>query len=443
MEALSSSAPSSRWQGVWQYQDGLAAYEAGRLSEAVSTLTRIADREDLMGTLARFYLGQSHLQLGLAELRLGRFQTAEQHLRSAATLNPGAENLSTYLASCLIGQRRYDLAAKEYERQLKIGGDDDQTPVHLALVLWKHGLNEQALEVLHRAARQHPQRADYHFHLGLLYASMDEYEEAAAALRLAVAAAPLDFDARQHLGLILAAVGDWSGAFEHLRVAQRMRPQNAYVALQLSFASRAAGVREGIIAPANGETSDAVERQSDASQPQAAPLHSRPDDRAIECLAEIVLHNPEFVEAFLALPQTGIDPEVFAFLAATLEAALERHPEYADLHYHCSLVYGRLGRTDAAIEAARRALDTNPRFVQALIQLAQLYAETDREQDAIIRLRQAVDRGADYPDVHFLLGRLYRKNGDLARARLAFERALELNRSYSAAREALAELVAA
>jgi len=145
----------------------------------------------------------------------------------------------------------------------------------------------------------------------------------------------------------------------------------------------------------------------------------------------------------LGLPESDIDRRVFVLLARTLERALELHPSFADLRYHCSRVYARLGRTDEAIAAAEGAVRVNPRFVQALIQLGRLYAGTQRNTEAIERLLEAIDAGGDYPDVHFLLGEMYRGHGDLRRARGAYERALKLNANYTQARRALEALAAA
>ena len=165
-------------------------------------------------------------------------------------------------------------------------------------------------------------------------------------------------------------------------------------------------------------------------------------DEDLDALGELIVSQPDFVEAFLRLPESPMDTDVFAMLAKTLERALERQPDYADLHHHCARVYARLGRTEEAIGAAQSALRINPRYVQALIQLGDLYARTDRRDEAVDRLRDAIAAGGDYPDVHYMLGRLHLDLGDRDAARSEYRRALELNAHYGAAREALAELAA-
>src|SRR5262245_4227960 len=81
------------------YQTGLAAFESGRLSEAIALLTQIKDDNCLPGTLARFYLGQAHFRRGIEELRAKRYTAAAGDLMAARELNPDSADLSRYLAA--------------------------------------------------------------------------------------------------------------------------------------------------------------------------------------------------------------------------------------------------------------------------------------------------------------------------------------------------------
>ncbi len=418
-----------------QYQAGLTALEQGRPAEAIAILSRIADRRDLPGTLARFYLGRAHLQSGLSELRGRRHARAIEHLQAAAAINPADADLTRYLAACYVGQGRFDLAAEQFEKQWDVGGGDADTPIRLALASWKSGRLEHGIDILLQSTLHKPQYAAYHLHLGLLHVAADDLPAAIESLNCAVRLAPLSADARQHLGLTLGATGRIAEAARELRAAHELRPQDAYLALQLAYAMKAAA--------AVGEPVGSPEWEQKERRPAAAAAGAPPDEIAMARLGEIIHVDPDFVEAFLALPQTGVDAEIYAVLVQTLERALERDPEHADLYYHVCRVYSRLGRRQDAILAADRALRVKPQFVEALIQLGRLYVETDRTDEAIDRLQEAIRRGGDYPDVHFLLGKLYRRSGDDDQARRSFQRALELNGAYAEARRALQELEAA
>lgn len=408
------------------YQTGLAAFESGRFEEAVKQLATIAESKNLCATLARFYLGQAHLRLGIDRLRAGKHAEALNHLNASRQFNPDSSTLSRYLAACYAGQRRFDLAAAEIERDETTGRPDADRPIRLAHAFARDGRFEQAVETLVKVIDADPHRNDARVQLGLLYGAAEQFEDAVCIFTEAAELAPFDADIQLRLGMALAAAGDHSEAVEHLAVAQKLRPNDAMIAAYLTMAVAAAQTTciKVAIHPSEG-TLGVV------------------DDRSIETLGQLIADDPDFVEAFLCLPVSEADRDLFGMLAAILESALEREPSYADLYYHCSRVYERLGQTREALQRADQAVEINPRYVQALIQLARLRAKQDEPDEAIEALGEAVKFGGDYPDVHYLLGEMHRKRGEAPLARREYRRALELNSNYSAAQDALATVLSA
>jgi tetratricopeptide (TPR) repeat protein len=253
-----------------------------------------------------------------------------------------------------------------------------------------------------------------------MLAAEDDRTEAEKLFERAISLNPSHAGAYERLAQCGSADNRHERAVQFLERAHQLDPSNLRVTWQLALATQSTG----------GEFRPAIKT------PAARPI----DAAAIERLGEAIVAEPDFVQAFLSLPVTEADGEVFSALAATLESALRQHSEFADLHYHCGMVYRRLGRDKDAIQHAEQAVQLNPRYVGALVLLAQLYSQTDRCADAMQRLEQALQAGGDYPDVHYLLGRMSQTTGQFARARQAYERALDLNKHYSAAREALAAL---
>ena len=72
------------------YRDGLAAFETGDYEAAISALSQIDDSCSLSSTLAKFYLGQSHLKFGIEQLNNARHDVALHHFNAARRLNPEA-----------------------------------------------------------------------------------------------------------------------------------------------------------------------------------------------------------------------------------------------------------------------------------------------------------------------------------------------------------------
>jgi tetratricopeptide (TPR) repeat protein len=406
------------------YRDGLAAFEAADYETAISQLSQIDDSCSLSSTLAKFYLGQSHLKFGVVQLNAGRHAVAIEHFNSARRLNPDAAGLSRYLAACYAAQRNFDLAANELEHTPDSDVDAGTRAIRLAHALARDGRAEEAAESLVKALEAEPFRNDIRKQLGLLYAATEDYLDAVCVFQEAVELAPLDADVRTCFGLALAASEDHAEAAEQLAVAHRLRPNDAYLGMLLAHALDAAKTTR-------------VKLRIDHATNTLVPT----DECSLDALSELVASEPDFIEAFLNLPRTGMDEALFSLVAGVLERALSRNPEYADLHYHCARVYERLGREDDAIDAARKAVSLNPRYVQALIQLGRMYAAQDETLEARERLSEAILFGGDYPDVHFLIGEMYRRDGDQPSAADAYRRALEINKDYDRARIALAEMV--
>jgi tetratricopeptide (TPR) repeat protein len=423
-----------------RYQRGLAAYETGQYPRAIEALAQIAERRHLPGTLARFYLGQAHLQQGIVDLDAGRHAEAARHFSEARRINPAAPGLSEYLTRCHLGQRQYELAAAEMERDGASSAATTDAIIRRAHALARSGQHASAVELLTKEADRSPHRVALRFQLGVMHASVDAYLPAADAFETVIRRAPLHLDARHHLGLALAALGRVNDAMRHLSIVSKLRPHDAGLEAILRLAPASDRIAEGIATITT--STDAPAAIGPAADAQAADA-SAAVTTAIDLLGRLVAEEPDFVEAFLNLPDSAVDAEIFSMLSAVLESALERHPDFADLHYHCSRVRARLGKTQAAIASAAEAVRINPRYVQAMIQLGRLYAVSDAGDSAIDRLNDAIRAGGDYPDVHFLLGELYRERGRNDDARRAYRRALDLNANYESARRALETVAAA
>ena len=282
------------------------------------------------------------------------------------------------------------------------------------------------MATLREGLRLSPNHPELQYQYGVMLAATDQVADAVKCFEKTLATDATHARAHERLAQCLALSGHHEGALEHLQRAHQLEPANRRVALQLNL------LAQSILA--SGES----------PQVEWHPLVRavRSSKTAIERLGDLIAREPDFVETFLDLPASEVDQEVFSTLAATLECALARHPEYADLHYHCGAVYRRLGHHGSALRHVEQALDINPRYVNALILLAELYAQTQRWTDGIARLEQAVRRGGDLPDVHYLIGCLCQRQDRPERAREAFRRALALKQDYPAAKEALSRLQA-
>ena len=276
---------------------------------------------------------------------------------------------------------------------------------------------------LHEALRQHPSSAELHVHLGLMLCREGRMDKAAKSFQWATECDCSRADAYYYRGLCEAALGHCAAAVRDLERALSLQPDNVLMAYQLAAVARAAAEQGSPV-------------QIRLPEPSRAPATSH-----LRYLAEFVCKEPDFISAFLALPDSPADEELFGLLSAILETALEMHPGYADLHFRQALVLQRVGNAVAAREHAQRAVEINPNYVQGQILYGRLLAEHE-PPEAALHLQMAVECGGDYADVHTLLAQLYHRMGRLDEARTELHSALRVNGDYAPARQALASLAA-
>ena len=407
------------------YRLGMSAYHAGHYEQAIELLTPLAcDDGESLALLSRFYLGQAHYRLAIRWFSEQRFSEAACHFQVAARMNTSGGGFARFLAACYIGTRQFHLAARELESMLRREPENVELRIRLALAQYRQGDPIEAMAALREGLCRQPHEAQLHYQLGVMLAAEEDFTEAERSFEMAVVCDPSHAGAYERLAQICSVHGRHARALEYLEKAHELEPLNARLALQLSLL---------------GESQIKTGRRTELAWQVAADAPES-DESALDQLGQAIVDEPDFVEAFLSLPESEVDQEVFSTLAATLERALQNRPEYADLHYHCGAVYRRLGRRHDAIEHTERAVQINPKYANALIQLADLYGQTDQWARGVERLEQAIRAGADDPDVHCLIGRLCQAGGQLDRARQAYKRALDLNENYSVAKEALEAL---
>jgi len=407
-----------------RYRRGLALYRQGRYAEAIRQLSPLCGAEGMPGRVARFYLANSHRQVGIQALANGRFDQAEQHLRAAVDYLGQANDLAGYLACIYAGRGRYGDCASEMEKVAKLQRDNPQAWRKLSLAQWRRGNRALAYMALHEALRKLGDNCELHLQMGLFHAAEQQYDQARAALTRAIEADCTRAEAHYYLGLVVAAQGEPAAAVESLQRAFELRPDDLLLAYQLALAARAAtesGLAVSLRLP------DPVVRPGECHMRQ---------------LARYVCHEGDFVDAFVMLPASDADQELFGLLEGVLRIAINDHPGYADLHYHHSRVLQRLNRIAEAIEAAGKAITINPRYVTALVHLGRLCAEAGQAAQAVAFLNRAIASGGKWADVHCLIGQLLAKLGQRDKAKMHLRRALDVNAKYDLAAEELTALAA-
>ncbi len=376
---------------------------------------------ELLEILKKRFQASAEVRRGVCLLNAGQYREAESAFQGALDFGCVDASLPSYLAAALWGQGHREAATDKLSGVLTENPDHVVTRTRHALALWSDGKPEDAMRSLREGIAENPECAELHFQLGTKLTALERYEEAELRFTQALSIDRDHCEARVSLALCCGVRSAPGESLAQLQRAQAVRPHDARIGLLLAQAARAA------------------QQQGCAVHVRSRMVEEDPvgDEQGLDELSRVIAADPDFVDAFLAIPVGDVDEKVFVMLLKTLEKALERQPEHAEFHYHCGRVLDRLGRCEDAIDHNERAVGIDPKFIRALIELGKLYRKTDRMADATTRLEQAIAAGAEYADVYYLLGNLYRDLGLVGRARSAYRRALLLNDRYSAAMEAL------
>lgn len=410
--------------GIRQYTLGINLYRRGQYEKAITELEPLTACKDILGRVARYYYAMSHRKMGIDSLESGRFSHAEAHLRAAVEAVGNKADLPSYMAAVYARTKQTDLCAIEIEKVIESRGDDPSARRKLAQTQWRSGRRTEAYMTLTSAMMRFTETGGLHMQLGLFYAAEERFSEARHEMEIAAQIDCSNADCHYYLGMIAQAQQDLRTAVRSYQRSFDLRPEDLRVGYHLALAAKAAAQQ--------GE--HFMLRVPEQTQIQTGSHMYQ--------LAGYVTSEPDFIEAFLILPPSEADEELFGLLAGVLEVAISEHSNYADLHFHCSRTFNRLGQTEAAMRHAKRAVQINPNYVQALIHLGRLYSQVEIVDEAIGCFERAILNGGDWPDVHCHAGELLGQCNRVADARKHLGRALQLNSGYTRASNALESLAA-
>lgn len=96
-------------------------------------------------------------------------------------------------------------------------------------------------------------------------------------------------------------------------------------------------------------------------------------------------------ECYANLGHAALKAECYERAVVHLEAALQRHPNYADLHYALAFALRKLGRIEDAMYSVKRALSINPKYSKAIVLDGLLMIDANREQEGLARISEALE----------------------------------------------------
>jgi tetratricopeptide (TPR) repeat protein len=281
----------------------------------------------------------------------------------------------------------------------------------------------EAERLLRKALAAHPDRAEWHFNLGMTLEAAEKWAEAAKAFADAARHSPN----RDATPWVASAVNhlradDPASAVEPLANARKLDPNR----LDAFVHSIEALARTGHTEEAEVMFYQALQLEGDHADAYAnmgeALIDRREFERAAACFRE-------------ALKLQSAPPD-----AASPDREARQNPPSPRVAARLAFCLQRLNRPDEARQWYLRELRENPGDIDTLLDLGDLLAESNREAEAGEKFRRVLELRPGHADALFALGTLAARQHRLTVAAKRFNRVLRAAPEHPEARLRLARI---
>ena len=407
---LISSAPLAPYtpdHDRWHYDRADSYLREGKVEEA------IAEAQAMMALPERPMYYMPH-RLGVAFVRLGRYEEAVPLLRAALSPDPAEQDpryrqdVYYLLGLALAGTGRDAEAVEAYEAALSLNPDDARTHNNLGVIRERQGDLAAAEHHYREALRSARDFALAYSNLGDLLGRMDRLDEAIAYLQRAAELAPDNADSHYNLARHLAMAGRNEEAAAHYETAIELRPEDPRPCNNLGWMAQEAG--------------DFVEAERRYRQAIAA--------------------NPLFTLGWINLLKLLVQDNRLADAVAACDMAVAADPRNRILRLSFAEILGEHEHHEEAIAEYRKALAAEPRNPVVMNNLAILLVAAEQWEEAETLYRRAIAIEPGYAPAHCNLGVLLQQQGHLEKARRHFQAALAAEPGNEFAKKRLAAIEA-
>ena len=344
------------------------------------------------------------------------------------------------LAEIAYSERKYDDSIKALETIFKdnpgdVAGRLLRGKIHLAM-----NESPQAIQAFHDVLRQEPHLTQARHQLALAYLQAGNASQARAELRLAATADPDSAEPTLNLAELDIRNGALEPAIEALQrlIAKRPNDTRAYVLLGRAL----------LFKKEPGKAADAYRRIIEISPKDphgpyllGAALKAQGKTADARKAFEAALSlKPDFAGPLAQLVSLSLAEKRPEAALERVQKQLVEAPESALFHHLLGRVQAGLKNIQAAEAAYSKALELDPSLTGAYFDLSRLYVVGGRVDAALNKLEALAARRPNNALTHTLIGTLHEHRGDVAKARLAYERALVINPRFTLAANNLAVL---
>jgi tetratricopeptide (TPR) repeat protein len=307
------------------------------------------------------------------------------------------------LAGLLQGEERHEEALDVAKRGLAVDPEAKELYNQLGGIYLDVNRHEEAIEMYQRYVALAPNEPNAHDSLGLFYQAVGRYDEAIESYQRALALEP-DFEvALFHLGNVL---------FQQGRYREALSQYQRYIQIAPSEFERARGY---------GVLCEVYLRKRESNRAEEAANKQSKSSKGF-CWNSLVIALQRGEEAKVK----RLKEQLFASSAFKARGAGESR-RYNN--YWRGYVELKGGQTADAIESFKEALKHRPLYSEIDTFedcLANAYLELGRLDEAIAEYQRVLAINPNYPLAHYHLAQAYERKGERERARVEYERFLEI-----------------
>ncbi len=357
---------------------------------------------------------EAHAQMAVAHLQVGQDRAALESWQRALEQNPSFAEGHLGMGVLLKEFGEDEAAIESMSKAVEVNPELESAYHELTNLLLQQRRTEDALAVARQCVRRFPAEAENHFWLGQAFLQHEDYDAASRSYEQSLRFAPDYSPAHHSLALAAARMGDKQRAAQH----------------QKRFAELKAIELEAERQEARNFDDLASRRQS---------LSKR---HAVAGVLQLQVGDPRMAEAHW-LRAAAIDSQELATRQALatlyeqqartaaavqiLEELCRLEPERAEHFLRKGRLLVGLGADLPAREALEQTIQLAPQTAEAHRMLAQIHLRSATDLPTAVWHAQTAARLAPSSDTYLVLAAVQSQSGDLAGARAALSRAVQLD----------------
>lgn len=302
-------------------------------------------------------------------------------------------------------------AMASYQKAHELDPKLEEPPLRIAQIHVDQGKPREAAEILEKAGLRSPQA---HRLLGQAYQQLKDFERARQSFEAAVALKPDFAEAYYGLAVTCSRLGDQDKAREYRNKFDAFKTESQTVGRRMRSEFNPLAVTRQSVSHTHTDVGRVYRSQGKVQE--AEKLWRR--------AAELDPKNADPRVHLAALyQQARRDPEALKMY----EEATKADPQNGPALFNLGNMYARLKRSDEAETAFRKVIQVSPERSEGYHALARLLLLRGKDLPEAVTLAESAVRLAPVAQNYAILGQAHARNGDLASASAALEKAVELD----------------